>query len=130
MPPGLNTIDDGSSLLAALAPPRPVTRASCSLMLNAFADATPASAPRPSAVNNAVRRVFMVVAYRLRTRKVMASVCRRTVPSWPAAPDDGVGRSSDAWSKVLPGNAGAAGGSVGYFTNTDAVPIAAEGGGV
>jgi hypothetical protein len=35
----LNTIDDGVSLLAAEAPPRPVTRASCSLMLNAFADA-------------------------------------------------------------------------------------------
>src|SRR5687767_6142125 len=39
IPPGLNTIADGVSLLAAVAPPRPVTRASCSLMLNAFADA-------------------------------------------------------------------------------------------
>src|SRR5688572_20931111 len=55
MPPGLNTIDDAPVLLAADAPPRPVTRASCSLMLNAFACAVPLNAMRASVV----RRVVM-----------------------------------------------------------------------
>ncbi len=31
MPPGLKMTDDGSSLLAVVAPPRPLTLASCSL---------------------------------------------------------------------------------------------------
>src|SRR6476659_5381756 len=39
MPPGLNATDDGSVSLAATAPARPVAFASCSLTLNAFADA-------------------------------------------------------------------------------------------
>src|SRR5665647_1051681 len=56
MPPGLKITDEASVLLAALAPPRPVTFASCSLMLNALPEATP---PRHATMNSDFLRVFM-----------------------------------------------------------------------
>src|SRR5689334_17562876 len=84
MPPGLNTIDDGVSLLAAVAPPRPVTRASCSLMLNAFAEAM---AEEPSVAAKRILEmwfVFMVTSYLFDCSHARASTCMRTVPPMPS----------------------------------------------
>jgi hypothetical protein len=58
-PAGLNTIADASSLLAAVAPARPPTRASCSLTLKAFAEADALIPTRPSVVNRQLRRFVM-----------------------------------------------------------------------
>src|ERR1043165_1032341 len=57
IPPGLNTIADGLSFEAAVAPPRPVTAASCSLMLNAPADAT---AEEPSVAAKRILEMLFV----------------------------------------------------------------------
>src|SRR4051812_18452514 len=61
IPPGLNATADGSVSVAATAPARPGALASCSLTLNAFADAI-AEEPSVAAKRMCLRFFIVVVA--------------------------------------------------------------------
>src|SRR5262245_4389945 len=99
MPPGLNTIDDGLVFVAAAAPAQPGVRASCSLTLNAFADAT--LEEPTTAAKRKYERFFMVLVlgYWL-LRNDVRSTCRRCVPNTPACVSV-AGLSSDGCTKML-----------------------------